>query len=90
LLHNEFGKINRINELTGKVVLDDSEELLRLEEELSRAKAELALLDKSTKNFSPLQKTKIIKEINTLVDKIREAELQRLPFRQRNTTATTG
>ena len=31
LLHNEFGKINRINELSGRVPTDDSVELLRLE-----------------------------------------------------------
>lgn len=30
LLHNEFGKINRINELSGKAVSDETFELLRL------------------------------------------------------------
>lgn len=30
MLHNEFGKINRINELTGKIVTTESEELLKL------------------------------------------------------------
>jgi hypothetical protein len=44
LLHNEFHKLNRINELAGRVVYDDSEELARLEGELSRAKSELVLL----------------------------------------------
>jgi hypothetical protein len=31
MLHNEFYKVNRINELAGNVVYDDSEELARLE-----------------------------------------------------------
>jgi hypothetical protein len=55
---------------------------------LKQAKAELALLDKNTKNFSPVQKTKIIREINSLVDKIREAEKQRYPFRLRTSANT--
>jgi hypothetical protein len=37
-----------------------------------------------------MHKTKIIKDINALVDKIREAERQRNPFRKRNIPATTG
>ena len=44
MLHHEFIKVNRINELTGRAVMDDSEELLKLEGELARAKAELGLL----------------------------------------------
>ena len=44
MLHNEFHKSNRINELAGNVVYDDSEELTRLEGELAKAKAELALI----------------------------------------------
>lgn len=71
LLHNEFQKVNRINELSGNVVYDDSEELARLEGELAKAKAELALLDRTFKNTSVLQKIKMMQDINKLVDKIR-------------------
>lgn len=61
LLHHEYIKINRINELAGNAVLDDTEELLRLEGELKKAKSELALLDKNIKGTSPMQKIKVIK-----------------------------
>ena len=63
--------MNRINELSGNVVYDDSEELARLEGELAKAKAELALLDRTFKNTSVLQKIKMMQDINKLVDKIR-------------------
>lgn len=84
LLHNEFQKVNRINELSGNVVYDDSEELARLEVELAKAKTELALLDRTFKNTSVLQKIKMMQDINKLVDKIREVEKERQPFRKRN------
>jgi hypothetical protein len=74
MLHNEFYKVNRINELAGNVVYDDSEELARLENELAKAKSELALLDKTFKNTTILHKIKAMQEINKLVDKIREVE----------------
>ncbi len=61
LLHNEYIKINRINELSGNAPIDDKEELVRLEKELKKAKAELALLDKNLANSSPLQKINAIK-----------------------------
>jgi small subunit ribosomal protein S16 len=84
LLHNEFHKLNRINELAGHVVYDDSEELARLEAELAKAKAELALLDRTFKDTTVLHKIKAMQEINKLVDKIREVERERQPFRKRN------
>ena len=90
LLHNEFIKINRINELSGHAVMDDSVELLRLEAELGKAKAELALLDKNIKNASPMQKIEVMKEINSLIDSIRSVEKQREPFRNRNSPFTEG
>lgn len=86
LLHNEFHKLNRINELAGNVVYDDSEELARLEGELARAKAELALLDRTFKDTTVLHKIKAIQDINRLVDKIRSVERERHPFRKRNGT----
>jgi len=61
-----------------------------LEAELAQAKTELALLDKNIKSSSPLQKIKVIKEINTLVDRIREVEKQREPFRIRKKSMTQG
>jgi hypothetical protein len=76
--------VNRINELSGNVVYDDSEELARLEHELAKAKAELALLDRTIKNTTVLHKIKAMQEINKLVDKIREVERERMPFRKRN------
>jgi len=48
-----------------------------LEQELKKAKAELALLDKNIKGSSPMQKIEVMKSINALVDKIRAVELQR-------------
>ena len=74
LVHNEYYKINRINELSGNVVYDDTQELVRLEQQLTKAKAELALIDKSFQNASIIQKIKVMREINNLVDKIREVE----------------
>jgi len=52
-------------------VYDDSQELARLEQQLVKAKAELALIDKTFQNAGILQKIKVMKEINGLVDKIR-------------------
>ena len=74
LVHNEYYKINRINELSGNVVYDDTQELVRLEQQLTKAKAELALIDKSFQTASIIQKIKVMREINNLVDKIREVE----------------
>lgn len=87
LLHNEFQKLNRIGELSGKVVYDDSEELARLEEELSRAKSELALLNKNFKDNTLLHKIKAMQDINKLVDRIRDVEKKRDPFRKRTSAA---
>ena len=39
---------------------------------MSKAKTELALLDRTFKNTSILQKIKMMQDINKLVDKIRE------------------
>jgi uncharacterized protein (UPF0264 family) len=69
--------LNRINELAGNVVYDDSEELARLEGELAKAKAELALLDRNFKDATVLHKIKAMQEINKLVDRIREVERER-------------
>lgn len=66
------------------MVYDDSEELARLEVELAKAKTELALLDRTFKNISVLQKIKMMQDINKLVDKIREVEKERQPFKKRN------
>lgn len=90
LLHNEFVKINRINELSGNAVMDDTAELLRLEQKLKQAKSELALLDKNTKGSSPMQKIQAMREINSLVDKIRAVELQGDPFRKRGDLVVQG
>lgn len=84
LLHNEFYKINRLGELAGNVHYDDSKRFLELEEQLAKAKAELALIDKQFAQSSPVQKIKVMREINQLVDQIREVETQRAPFRKRS------
>jgi hypothetical protein len=70
--------------------MEDTEELLRLEGELAKAKAELALLDKNIKGVSAMQKISVIREINSLVDKIRAVEQQRTPFRSRDVSVTEG
>ena len=50
---------------------------------MSKAKSELALLEKNLQNTSPMQRIKIMRDINKLVDKVREAEMQRDPFRSK-------
>ena len=70
--------------------MDDTAELLRLEQKLKQAKSELALLDKNTKGSSPMQKIQAMREINSLVDKIRAVELQEDPFRKRGDLVVQG
>lgn len=47
----------------------------------------MALLDKNLHNTSPMQRIKIMRDINKLVDRVREAEAQRDPFRSREAPA---
>ncbi len=63
---------------------------MRLEGELKKAKAELGLLERNTKDSSPMQKIQVIHEINALVDKIREVERQSTPFRTRKDELVKG
>lgn len=84
LMHSEFVKVNRVNELSGGAVMDDTAEMTRLEGQLAQAKAELALLDQNLKGVSNMQRIGAIKEINGLVDRIREVEKRREPFRHRD------
>ena len=72
-----------MGELAGNVNYDNTQRMLELEEQLANAKAELALIDKKYANASPMQKIRVMKEINGLVDKIRQAELENAPFRKR-------
>jgi hypothetical protein len=48
------------------------------------------LLDKNIKGASPLQKIEVMRSINSLVDKIRNVEKQRDPFRKRADLVTEG
>jgi hypothetical protein len=68
------------------VVYDDTQQLQALEAQLAKAKAELALVEKTHRNSSPVQKIRAMKHINELVDKIRAVEAERQPFRNRNNT----
>lgn len=72
-----------MGELAGNVNYDNTQRMLELEEQLANAKAELALIDKKYANASPMQKIRVMKEINGLVDKIRQAELENAPFRKK-------
>ena len=72
-----------MGELAGNVNYDNTQRMLELEEQLANAKVELALIDKKYANASPMQKIRVMKEINGLVDKIRQAELENAPFRKK-------
>lgn len=77
LLHNEFEKIAKINELAGKTTFTHTEEINRLKESLQKARAELVLIKKNSPATSPFEQTKTIKLINDLTKQIRSVELER-------------
>ena len=52
LLHNEFNKIAKINELSGKTTFTHTEEINKLKESLKKARAELAFIRKNTPTTS--------------------------------------
>jgi hypothetical protein len=71
-LHNEFSKIARINELSGKTTFSDTEELEKLRESLAKARAELAFIKKNNPNGSIMQQAKTMKLVNDLCRQIRK------------------
>ncbi len=77
LLHNEFEKIAKINELAGKTTFTHTEEINRLKESLQKARAELAFIKKNSPTTSPFEQTKTIKLINDITQQIRRVELEK-------------
>lgn len=52
MLHNEFTKMAKINELSGKTTFSDTEELKQLQESLKKAKSHLAFIRKNSPTTS--------------------------------------
>lgn len=77
LLYNEFSKLAKINELSGKTTFTDTEEIKQLQESLKKAKAELAFIRKNSPTTSGFQQTKTMKLINEITDQIRKVEFER-------------
>ena len=77
LLHNEFNKIAKINELSGKTTFTHTEEINKLKESLKKARAELAFIRKNTPTTSAFEQTKTIKLINEITMQLRKIELEK-------------
>lgn len=77
LLQNEFSKIAKINELSGKTTFTHTEEINKLNESLKKARTELAFIKKNNPTTSAFEQTKTIKLINDITNQMKLIEAEK-------------